>query len=87
MRELENAVERAAVLSAGGVIRPHDLPPEIVRSVSAAEPQADPLAQTLAQVEERHIRAVLERTGGNRTRAAEALGISPSTLWRRLKRT
>jgi len=87
VRELENAIERAAVLSAGGVIRPHDLPPEIVRSVSAAEPQADPLTQTLAEVEERHIRAVLERTGGNRTRAAQTLGISPSTLWRRLKRT
>ena len=84
VRELENAVERAAVLSRDGVIRPHDLPPEVTHGPPSGEPSGDSL--TLAEVEERHVRAALEKAGGNRTRAAEALGISPSTLWRRLKR-
>jgi transcriptional regulator with PAS, ATPase and Fis domain len=37
------------------------------------------------QVEREHIRAVLAESGGNRTRAAAVLGISQTTLWRRLK--
>ena len=40
---------------------------------------------TLAEAERRHIEAVLDLVGGNRSRAAEILGVAPSTLWRRLK--
>ncbi len=41
---------------------------------------------SLAEVETRHIRAMLEYTGGNKAQAAARLGISPTTLWRKLKR-
>jgi len=42
-------------------------------------------APTLDEVQRNHIRHVLEITNGNRTQAAKLLGISPTTLWRKLK--
>jgi len=83
VRELENALEHAAVLSRNGSISPELLPSNIVHE-AAVRPMAG-VSRTLDQVERDHIRAVLKQTGGNRTRAAEALGISPATLWRRMK--
>ena len=86
VRELENAIERAAVLSHAGVIVPESLPPTILHASTPPAASVDPGGRTLAQVADDQIRAVLEMTGGNRTRAAKALGISPATLWRRLKK-
>ena len=43
--------------------------------------------RTLEDIEREHIMAVLLANGNNRTRTAEILGISPVTLWRRLKMT
>ncbi|MHB8972930.1 MAG: AAA-type ATPase lid domain-containing protein [Pirellulaceae bacterium] len=85
VRELENALERAAVLCKDGVIHLEDLPVGIVRSAYA--PAGAPLrsGRSLQEVEHRHILAVLESVGGNRSQAAQVLGISPATLWRRLK--
>ncbi len=85
VRELENAIERAAVFCKDGLILPEDLPAHIVHSRSMRDGASDPLTRTLEQVEKSHIQAVLEVTGGNRTRAARILGISPTTLWRKLK--
>ncbi len=87
VRELENAVERAAVLCRGGVIRPEDLPPGVVRQIppSALE-SAGGAVRSLNDLERDHIAAILESVGGHRIRAAQILGISPSTLWRKLKR-
>ena len=84
VRELENALERAAVLCKDGVIRPEDLPAGMLQSVAAVEPAAAG-DRTLREIERRHIRAVLASVHGNRTRAAQILGISPATLWRRLR--
>jgi len=84
VRELENAIERAAVLSRDGLILPAHLPPRVVHGGAAGE--GNPLGRTLAAAERDHIRAVLKSLGGNRTRAARALGISASTLWRKLGR-
>jgi len=89
VRELENALERAAVLSRQGAITP-DLLPSNVSGRSgptspAAPPRDDLVNRTLAQVENDHIRAVVDHTEGNRARAAEILGISTTTLWRKLK--
>jgi len=84
VRELENAIERAAVFSGGGKITPDSLPPKIVHGAATAASFGDP-SRTLAEVERAHIRAVLEHVNGNRSRAAKLLGISPTTLWRRLK--
>ncbi len=80
-RELENAIERAAVLSPDASIHPEDLPAVLLH------PVADPVSlnQTLMAVERKHIRKVLASVGDNRTQAARILGISPTTLWRRMK--
>jgi len=85
VRELENAIERAAVLSRDEVILPEYLPPHIVHSRAAPGATGPAALRTLDQAEQDHISSVLEFTRGNRTRAAEILGISHTTLWRRLR--
>jgi len=85
VRELDNALERASVFSQDGVILPENLPPEIVHAVTSRAGTTDPLSRTLAQMEQDHIRTILKLTNGNRSKAARALGISTSTLWRKLK--
>ena len=85
IRELENAIERAAVLSEDGLILPEHLPRSILQAGPHDQPATNRLNKTLADIEQDHIRAVLVATEGNKTRAAEILGISPTTLWRKLK--
>jgi hypothetical protein len=84
VRELENAIEHAGVLSRNGAITPELLPTNVVLG-TGAHPGSAGGSRSLGQVERDHIRAVLAESGGNRTRAATVLGISPTTLWRRLK--
>lgn len=84
VRELENVLERAAVLCARGRIRPEDLPTHLKEPSGTLRLDAE-LQLSLAAVERRHIQAVLEANGGNRSRTARVLGISPATLWRKLK--
>ena len=86
VREMENALERAAVLSQKGLILPELLPPTIIHSDSVRSQSTKLVKRTLAMVEQDHIQAVLELTGNNRTRAAKILGISPTTLWRKTNR-
>ena len=78
-------MEHAAVLSTEGVSLPEHFPPSIAHPGVALTRASAPPTWTLAQVEEAHIQTVLEMTEGNRTRAAKVLGISPTTLWRKLK--
>ena len=85
VRELENALERGAVLCQNDVIMPEHLPPRIIKAGLAGDGPVHPLLKPLARVEEDHIRAVLESTQGNRSRTAKILGISQTTLWRKLK--
>ena len=87
VRELENALERAALLTPGTVIEPAVLPERVV------ERRAEPLVAerrapnpTLETVERAYIQWILQQEGGNKTRAAEVLGIDPSTLYRKLSR-
>jgi DNA-binding NtrC family response regulator len=87
VRELENALERAVVLTKSETIGRAAMPDRI------AEPQAEPVVSerphtnpTLEVIEQAYIRWVLENEGGNKTRAAEVLGIDPSTLYRKLSR-
>jgi two-component system response regulator HydG len=87
VRELENALERAAVLSPGPEISVDGLPGR-VRSPGAAplvseRPATNP---TLELIERAYILWVLEAEGGNKAKAAEVLGIDPSTLYRKLNR-
>jgi len=83
VRELENAVERATVLAARSRIDVDDLPQEV--GVAAPEVLVPGEAKSLADVERDHITAVLRASGGNRTKAAAALGIGAATLYRKLK--
>jgi DNA-binding NtrC family response regulator len=82
VRELEHAIERAVILAAGKRIVPQDLPQEVrSRSRQRAGQTFD-----LEQQERALIQQALERFSGNRRQAAEALRISPVTLWRKIKR-
>ena len=89
VRELENAIERAVVLSRGDVIRLEDLPPSL-REVGGAAGEVGgticfDVGQSLAALEREAIRRTLQAVGGNREAAASILGIGVATLYRRLK--
>ena len=87
VRELENALEHAVVLSRSNVIDIGALPERITRRrkepLVAEQSYRNP---TLEVIERAYIMYVLQAEGGNKTRAAEALGIDPSTLYRKLSR-
>lgn len=84
VRELENSIESAVVLCDGEVLPEHLSLPDLTRvSITPVPFSKDVL--TLAEVERRHILAVLDRAGGNRSEAAKLLGIGRNTLQRKLK--
>jgi DNA-binding NtrC family response regulator len=76
VRELRNLVERLVLLCPGDRIDASQFPPEMC----AAPPAAGPASNSLADAERTHIRTVLASVGGNKTKAAEILGISRQTL-------
>ncbi|TFH66271.1 MAG: sigma-54-dependent Fis family transcriptional regulator [Gemmatimonadales bacterium] len=87
VRELQNALEHAVVLSRGELIDPGSLPERITRRKK--EPLVAERASpnpSLDVIERAYIMWVLQAEGGNKTRAAEVLGIDPSTLYRKLSR-
>jgi len=81
VRELENVIQRLVVMTDGEVIEIPDLPPLMRFSA----PRVNGLGRTLAEVEADYIRNVLAEVGGNKTRAAEILGIDRKTLREKLK--
>jgi len=90
VRELRNLVESLVVLAPEDQIRLTDLPEEYRHGFEpqeAGEPSAEPGEEplTMEAIERRAIERALERTGGNRTQAAELLGIGLRTLQRKLK--
>jgi DNA-binding NtrC family response regulator len=87
VRELENALERASVVRASGELLPDDLP-ERVREAPPPMLVEDrlPPNPSMEVIERAYISWVLRAEGGNKTRAAEVLGIDPSTLYRKLNR-
>ena len=87
VRELENALERAVILSSGTTIGVGALPERVTQRQS--EPLITERATpnpTLETIERAYIQFVLQSEGGNKTRAADVLGIDPSTLHRKLAR-
>jgi two-component system response regulator HydG len=87
VRELENALERAVVVASNGEICVEDLP-EGVRA-SDAKPlvtNEPPPSPSMEVIERAYIQWVLTAEGGNKSKAAEVLGIDPSTLYRKLNR-
>ncbi len=86
VRELRNIIERMIVLSHGNLLTVMDVPANIRDDAQKAAEAADEPnpTESLAQTEKRKILAALEAAGGNRSRAAVALGISRRTLHRKL---
>ena len=87
VRELENVIARALALNPSGVVVPADLP-EPLRGEAATAPRGLPLPPgfrpPLDELSRRYAALVLVECGGNKTRAAEALGIDRKTLYRLL---
>ena len=93
IRALENAIERAVLLSDGPTIELGDLPPRVRHAAQspagAAQPLPDAgidLRSAVAEYENDLIRQALVRTGGNKNRAAQLLGLNRTTLVEMLKR-
>jgi DNA-binding NtrC family response regulator len=84
VRELENTIERLVVFSRGE-IEVDDLPPAVASAPQLREQLFDGLP-TLDELERRYLLHVLQAVGGNRSRAAEALGIDRRTLYRMAER-
>jgi DNA-binding NtrC family response regulator len=81
VRELANVLERAQILAEGGVITTDDLPEGV--TAAAGQATAEPAGpDDLEAVERRHVAGVLARHGGNKVRAAKALGVSRRALYR-----
>ncbi len=97
VRELENLVEQAAALAEGDELLPEDFPLRrrpldkatpssgVMAATSMGAP-VQSLADAVIEAERRAIAAALEQTGHDLTRVAEVLGISATTLWRKMKR-
>jgi len=83
VRELRNVIERAALLAVTGMIDARDLP--LGAEIGAAARLTPAHSLTLAELERRHIESVLQRTNWHQGRAAELLGISPKTLYRKIR--
>ncbi|HIJ78326.1 MAG: sigma-54 dependent transcriptional regulator [Desulfobulbaceae bacterium] len=82
IRELENIIERAVVLAPGESIEPEHLPEMGIQTFRARKSTMP----SLEEQERTYIEWVLEKTEGNRTKAAEILGIDRVSLWRKLKK-
>ncbi len=86
VRELENLIERGVALARSKTLTAAELPGALVEQGVHVMPEVSNDMPTLAQREEDYIRHVLERSEGNRTRAAQILGIDRVSLWRKLKK-
>jgi DNA-binding NtrC family response regulator len=86
VRELENAIERAATLAPGARLTPDELPERVKNHGAAAAfiARSSERDLTLREVERDYIMEMLRKTGGNKTRAAELLGLDRKTLYRKL---
>jgi PAS domain S-box-containing protein len=86
VRELANVLEHAFVLCRSGQIEVEHFPPMLAADAGRAAGFGGSDLGPLAAAAAREIRAALERNKGHRGNTARELGISPSTLWRKMKR-
>jgi DNA-binding NtrC family response regulator len=82
VRELRNVIERAVLLATDGVIRAQDLP---LAPANGAASGAGVGSGSLADLERRHIESVLRQANWHQGRAAQVLGISSKTLYRKIR--
>ena len=86
IRELENLIEQGVALAQGGQIHMSDIVPNSNGNGAALHPGRQSLADMVQEVERDAIVRALRHVEGNKERAAELLGLSPTTLWRKMKR-
>jgi DNA-binding NtrC family response regulator len=93
IRELENAIERACVTSRDDVIRPENLPPDVLKparpkvqlpSIDVSRPLSPQLDELTAAFEERYLRRALKRTRAHIGRTARLTGLSQRTITEKL---
>jgi DNA-binding NtrC family response regulator len=96
IRELRHIIESAVILADGGVLEKEHLPRRLIQapeknagqgraSLTRAGDSADTPFLSLNEMEQQHILNALKLTDGNKTKAAEILGISRAALWRKLR--
>lgn len=86
VRELKNAVERAVIFTGPAeLIRASHFPPQIRADVDRTRRSPPRDFKNLRAMEMDYIKEVLDACGGNKLKAAEILGVSPSTIWRKLQ--
>jgi DNA-binding NtrC family response regulator len=87
VRELRNVIEGAATLATGPRIEPSDLPARVRETSAGVALSASAIDRSLSlrELERRYIQEVLRQTEGNRSRAAEILGLDRKTLYRKLQ--
>jgi two-component system response regulator HydG len=86
IRELLNIIEYAFVLCQEGEIMPHHLPEQLNLKPSRRLPLPQAEWQLSAAGQRERIIEALAKSGSNRTKAASILGISRTTLWKRIKK-
>lgn len=90
IRELENAIERACLMAESGIIRKSDLPDSIVKNVDPLKKHIESdeisIKKTMKYAEAILIKRALEKTGGNKTKAAKLLEISHRALLYKIKK-
>ncbi|HIJ72599.1 MAG TPA: sigma-54-dependent Fis family transcriptional regulator [Candidatus Hydrogenedentes bacterium] len=85
VRELRNALERASILSEGPLILPQDLPSNIQHPGPTREAAGGVLVGNMQEIQRQAILEALEKTGGNKTKAAKLLGIGRRTFIYKLR--
>ena len=85
VRELDNVLERAMILGTGEWITPADLPRGEAQEQASLRSLSDNLKEALQAYEKSHIEQVLKKLEGDKRQVAEALGMSLSSLYRKLE--
>jgi DNA-binding NtrC family response regulator len=85
IRELENAIEHAMILGQGEWITPADLPRSVAVDGASVPVVGDNLKDAIRAYERGHIENVLRRTGNDKRKAADLLGVSLSSLYRKIE--
>jgi DNA-binding NtrC family response regulator len=86
IRELDNVLERAMILGNGEWIAPADLPGHGSAAADGDYANEDNLTKSVELYEKSHIERTLGKTAGDKIRAAEMLGLSLSTLYRKIEK-
>ncbi len=86
IRELDNVLERAMILGNGEWIAPADLPGHGSAATDGEYVAEDNLTKAIELYEKTHIERTLGKTAGDKIRAAELLGLSLSTLYRKIEK-